>query len=508
MHAEQAYLFRHVVLREAAYQIQLPSERARLHELALALIENIAGGRPPSPPPLDEIESQKPVPHPSDAFALELSVHAAGALGSPPSKSMTQALRLYLRRAAEFAEQHFKIEDAILLWQKFAEVESANARGQALRRAGYVAHKSGRLAQAESLYDSAVALHRASGDRRLEGIALGTLAIAYDNTGRVDRAEGIYEQALVIHREVGNRRHEGATLENLAALLEKTGRREYALDAHQKALAIFREIRDSRYECIALSNLSGLYLNAGDGEQGERFARQAQDIAQKHGFLDLQGATWGHIANAADLRNMRVAAQENHHRAIAIFRQIGSMMQEGVAVSNLGASHLEAGEFPEAEEHLHRALAIHREVGNRRFEGVTLNSIGSLQLRTKRFAQAEQTFIQAMSLLRLVGDRGFQAKALRNMGHLYAETGRAELGLRTLEQSLAIVREVGIRSIEGYVSCELAIMLVGVGAVERARVRWREGTEILQTLGKISALDQARQLLAVACAKAGVPGLD
>ena len=34
--AESAYLFRHALLREAAYQLQLPTDRARLHALALA----------------------------------------------------------------------------------------------------------------------------------------------------------------------------------------------------------------------------------------------------------------------------------------------------------------------------------------------------------------------------------------------------------------------------------------------------------------------------------------
>ncbi|KAF0246286.1 MAG: hypothetical protein FD180_774, partial [Planctomycetota bacterium] len=51
--AETAYLFRHALMRDAAYQLQLPGDRARLHGLAFALIEGFCGGRPPEPPPLD-----------------------------------------------------------------------------------------------------------------------------------------------------------------------------------------------------------------------------------------------------------------------------------------------------------------------------------------------------------------------------------------------------------------------------------------------------------------------
>ncbi len=43
MNAERVYLFRHAVLRDAAYQLQLPGDRMRLHALALGAIEELLG---------------------------------------------------------------------------------------------------------------------------------------------------------------------------------------------------------------------------------------------------------------------------------------------------------------------------------------------------------------------------------------------------------------------------------------------------------------------------------
>ncbi|MCC6466217.1 MAG: hypothetical protein IT463_12830 [Planctomycetes bacterium] len=80
MHAELAYLFRHALLRDAAYQVQMPSDRARLHELAFYLIEDVFGGRAPEPPPLDAIDPPKMQPHPTDAVAEEPAWHARRAL--------------------------------------------------------------------------------------------------------------------------------------------------------------------------------------------------------------------------------------------------------------------------------------------------------------------------------------------------------------------------------------------------------------------------------------------
>ncbi|NUN50659.1 MAG: hypothetical protein HUU15_17750, partial [Candidatus Brocadiae bacterium] len=49
---ESAYLFRHALARDAAYHLQLPGERARLHGLAFAVIESACGGRAPAAPAL------------------------------------------------------------------------------------------------------------------------------------------------------------------------------------------------------------------------------------------------------------------------------------------------------------------------------------------------------------------------------------------------------------------------------------------------------------------------
>jgi hypothetical protein len=54
MSAESTYFFRHALLRDAAYQLQLPGDRASLHALALEAMEGLSGGPPPAPPPLTD----------------------------------------------------------------------------------------------------------------------------------------------------------------------------------------------------------------------------------------------------------------------------------------------------------------------------------------------------------------------------------------------------------------------------------------------------------------------
>ncbi|MCE9581392.1 MAG: hypothetical protein K8T20_02630, partial [Planctomycetes bacterium] len=103
MNAEGAYLFRHALLRDAAYQLQLPGDRALLHGLAFSVMETIFGGRAPEPPPLDEAGPAPMRPHATDSIAFELAEQvrlARSAPGASANQELLATEKLYWRRAA------------------------------------------------------------------------------------------------------------------------------------------------------------------------------------------------------------------------------------------------------------------------------------------------------------------------------------------------------------------------------------------------------------------------
>ncbi|CAG0991313.1 hypothetical protein PLCT2_02486 [Planctomycetaceae bacterium] len=84
--AETAYLFRHALMRDAAYQLQLPGDRAMLHVPAFSILEPIHGAL------ASNAES-----------ALELAYHASvGAIQDP---DLALAEKHWLTKAAALSEQ-------------------------------------------------------------------------------------------------------------------------------------------------------------------------------------------------------------------------------------------------------------------------------------------------------------------------------------------------------------------------------------------------------------------
>ncbi len=132
MYAETAYLFRHALVRDAAYELQVPSERSVLHRLALQLIEDLYGGRPST-----NIEAINPALALPDRLAIdpvaeELAEHARLGRLQEESGETRDVEAVYLLHAALHADRTFDRERAIRIWDRLAAVGPIQLKAHAL----------------------------------------------------------------------------------------------------------------------------------------------------------------------------------------------------------------------------------------------------------------------------------------------------------------------------------------------------------------------------------------
>lgn len=499
--AEDAYFFRHALLRDAAYQLQLPGDRARLHRAALEAIESACGGRPQEPPPLDVPDGTDIIPHPLDAQAAELAVHAA--LSGAPV-----ALRvLYLRRAAETASLSYRDADAQAAWEGLAALLPALAGAEACRRAALCANRrgdpqravqlvhesleragdrsrlwtaaavealaalqsgAGRVAEAAANFSRAIEVFRELGDLKREARARTGLVTVFRHTGRFAEAEAEAQVALEGHRAAGDRESEGTTLILLGGIYYDTGRYALAEQTFNAALAFCRTWKDDRRAGIALGNLGALHSDAG------RFKEARQAFEQ----------------------------------ALSIHRKVGNLRSEGVALANIAGLLRKEGRLEESERFLERALATHRAVGNRRSEGIALHNLGELCEDTGRVEAAESAVLGAIELHRETGNLRFEGISLAKLSELAALRGDAAESGRRRSQAVEVFRRIGSRHLEAAALSQGARALVKGGLWDAARETWRIGAGILRELGNAKALAEHTEAMQAACRQAGVDPLD
>jgi tetratricopeptide (TPR) repeat protein len=101
--------------------------------------------------------------------------------------------------------------------------------------------------------EAALAAARRQTDRRSEGAWLGNLGNAYASLSEVRRAIELYEQALIIKRAIGDRQGEANTSWNLGLMLAEQGDLDAAIDSVQSSVAIYQQINHPRAEECAMS---------------------------------------------------------------------------------------------------------------------------------------------------------------------------------------------------------------------------------------------------------------
>ncbi len=121
----------------------------------------------------------------------------------------------------------------------------------------------GRLRQATSHLELALALCREDGDRIGEARALGNLGMADYCQGRYQQSAGCHQRALAIYRDVGDHAGEARERQHLGIVDLRQGRYEQAAGHLRRSLALFRDAGFRSGEAHVLGNLGELELRQG-----------------------------------------------------------------------------------------------------------------------------------------------------------------------------------------------------------------------------------------------------
>lgn len=228
----------------------------------------------------------------------------------------------------------------------------------ALGNLGLVHWEMGRLAQAAEHYTQALRRYREIGSHYGEALNLG-------NLGQTQRARGLHAEAvdlltraISLHHEAGNRSGEALARSRLAGTFLDLGRNDEALDQARAGLALAQETGDPRTEVEALAALAAVDLGLGHHAESARRYRQALGLVRSTGDrypeIDIL------IGLATATADAGMARQ-----ALTLAERAGYLALQGQALTALAAVLRRSGKREEGAELARRAAAVHRETGRR-----------------------------------------------------------------------------------------------------------------------------------------------
>ncbi|MCB9895913.1 MAG: tetratricopeptide repeat protein [Planctomycetes bacterium] len=453
--AESAYLFRHALVRDAAYHLQPPGDRAQLHALVLEVAEALFEG------------DDKAL----DAMAAELVHHATAAQYSRRTadvkwqKELAAKEAAYLLRAMWHESREFHNEKAMEFGRRLADHPAAthDDRIAALLRIGETLLNTGRARDGREWFEKAASVAEAAGDGASHGRALRAIGISYARTEGNPPGIPYVERALEIFRKIGDRRAEGLALSNLSVMRVDSEPAEQTLAAYHEALAILTEADDENGRAATLSNIGNLLRNMARYDESAAVFEEALAIHRKRGERQYEAMVVGNLSGLYGAMGRQDESRAAAARALQIARETGDLHTQGVSLFHIGAAASRSGRLEEAEDAYKRGLQAIEECGARFWHAVLLDSYRILKAKQGKFEAAAKLVQEGREMFLAQGNEQMAALALRSLARIDIDARRPGEARKKIEQALEVIQRMGLDQEEGETRASYAVALHMLG---------------------------------------------
>jgi tetratricopeptide (TPR) repeat protein/class 3 adenylate cyclase len=380
---EIRYIFKHSLLREAVYDMQLRTRLRELHRIIAEAIENLYS---------DNLD---------DRYA-DLAYHYEQA--ELPDKAV-----FYLEKVADLARRNYQNNRALSYYEKvlakYREALNTNKVIRVLLKKGNILELIGQWEQSEADYQEALALANGLVDKQLIGRANNSLGNLLTLKGNYEQARIYLEVGTAFFEDVGDQKGLYKIYGNLGNVFFRQGQYEQAIHYYQRSIALADANDLGLSNARTVANLGLTYMNLG---------RYEDAIACQLPYLK------------------RCERAEN---------------KQGIATMsiNLGIVLFDKGDYDEAMEHYQRGLKASEQLGDKLLITIAIGSIGSIYERKGQYDRAMEHFMKDLEISERLGDKQGTAIALGLIGDLYVLQGAFDVGIEYINKNLNLCRELGYK---------------------------------------------------------------
>ena len=471
---ELAYMFKHALTHDVAYNSLLLQRRKELHRMIALAIEELYG---------DRLAEQYEV----------LAYHFA------KGEDWTKAFE-YLLKAADKAAKAFATREALTLYDQALEAaghlgDAVDAKTcMAIHQAKadlYFALSDFERSRAES--ERRLAFARQIADRVSEGAALVMMGFASHWAHNFDRALDYSRQAIAVAEAVDAKPVLVGGVFVTGFVQATTGHLGEARQQIARAISISQSVGDFVHHSLALF-LAGLLKNwAGEYEDALRLISQGLEIARQHHLLvSLLHSLFGYGVTLTGKGDYD-AALAVLHEGIALSEKVGDEVQLHRLLNCLGWVHTELGDLDRGLDLNRRGAELARKRGDPETIANAEINLGDVFLLQGDLVLAQE-FLEGVH--RLVKDPGtsdwmrwrYSTHLFASLGDLWLVRGEPDKARPFANQCLDIATRTNSRKnlVKGW-------RLTGEIAV--ARRQWDEAEEALrQALTIAQAIGNPAQL--------------
>ncbi|HRQ36984.1 MAG TPA: tetratricopeptide repeat protein [Chloroflexota bacterium] len=416
----QRFVFKHALLREAAYEMQPRAHLRQLHRQAATAVRQLYAAD--LAPHWGEMAH-----HLETAYRLGLAdmqtearacLQEAGHVAARQYQ-LSAALDFYGRALALTPPDDKVARSDLLLWQE----EVVEWQGDRTAQDRLLAELDALSPQLDVSRQTAVALRRAR---------YATLHPDYD------RALAHAQRALALALTTPDPLLPAQAQRRLGTIHYRRLEFAQAVSALQAALQLAQAQQATPLIIECLNDLGMALDEQGHFAEAQVYYDQAVALQKEINDLYGESITLNNLGWQQVILGNTVAAQHYYEQALRLARQIGHRMSESNGATNVGVMAFLHGDFAQAQHYYERALQLCQETGNRRGEANMYANLALLAVYQGDYQQALAHGQTAVMMGQLWGGAGLIAEGYLVMGHANNRLGQPEAAQEAYEQARQI----------------------------------------------------------------------
>lgn len=344
-------------------------------------------------------------------------------------------------------------------------------------------HRDGRLAQAMTILESAVAFAKYLQSPASEAEAMRAIGNIYLLYGDLDRAEAKFRETLVIEENLSRLDGLAASYGSLGLILEMRGDLHAAEQMQRQALEIYERCEWLEGQARVYANLGNILRTRGDLPAAEQMHRQALEINERFGRLEGQAIAYGNLGNLLGMRGDLDGAEQMYRKALEIDERLGRLEGQANDSGNLGVILGMRGDLDGAEEMYRKAMEIDERLGRLEGQATHYSNLGVILDKRGDLDGAEEMYRKALEIDERSGRLGGQAINYGNLGVILDKRGELVGAEEMFRKALEIDERLG--SLEGQAThyTNLGVIVGRRGNADGAEEMYRKALEIEERLG-------------------------
>ncbi|MBN1619843.1 tetratricopeptide repeat protein [candidate division WOR-3 bacterium] len=443
---EDIYMFRHAMLREAAYQLYLPSERKKLHKRIFEFAEN--------------------------RLSKELEIHTKLLVEQSEKAEEWD-------KWAEYAEKYMKVMlrkganlELLRICMRLSKYHKKEGNNQKAAETelteGRILKKTGRHKEAREKISRATKYFEKLGAETLLADANNELGTSYLGEREFDTALCCFQKALEYSEKTGEKTLRCRTLGNMGVLFASMKSFDKALSSYENAMKLALEIGDKKFEALALSNIGAILAQQKKYEEAEICFNKSYEIALKYGINEEKAGAQINLGNLEAIKGRILNAEKHFMEALKIFREAGIREGEASSLYNISEMKKHEDKFDEAWKFSREYLELAKETGNINWEIKALSQTGDLKYRMSDPEDAVKYYNEALKLCEIKGDKTTETEILFEIAKLYRRIKDFSKSHDYLDRAFEKSGELGNPDLRSDIAYNIACLFADCGSFKKA----------------------------------------